>query len=231
MSNFRKLCDVSRRGPESRSSRMNLALKRKQNRAGENVCFGFISRLRHGFTVICFAPEQLRMLDLTCKAGESTSRRRSAGRPGTRRTPGTPWFAGRMAPDSPKRNSSRAASLNCAKKEILARHIYDRFRDRLIFPICNDIGEVIAFSGRILNSEAQGGKYVNSPETPLFSKGNLLFGLYQSKRFIANARQAIVLEGQLDLITTFEAGIQNVVAPQGTALTERHAASASSFCG
>jgi DNA primase len=103
-------------------------------------------------------------------------------------------------------------------------NIYDRFRDRLMFPICNDIGEVIAFSGRTLNSEAQGGKYVNSPETSLFTKGNILFGLHQSKRFIANARQAIVLEGQLDLITSFEAGIQNVVAPQGTSLTERHAA-------
>ena len=102
--------------------------------------------------------------------------------------------------------------------------IYDRFRDRLMFPIHNDIGEVVAFSGRILDPKAQGGKYVNSPETPLFSKGNLLFGLHQSKRYIANARQAIVLEGQLDLITTFEAGIQNVVAPQGTALTARHAA-------
>jgi len=102
--------------------------------------------------------------------------------------------------------------------------IYDRFRDRLMFPIHNDFGEVVAFSGRILDPKAQGGKYVNSPETPLFSKGNLLFGLHQSKRFIANARQAIVLEGQLDLITTFEAGIQNVVAPQGTALTARHAA-------
>jgi DNA primase len=102
--------------------------------------------------------------------------------------------------------------------------IYDRFRDRLMFPIHNDFGEVVAFSGRILDPNASGGKYVNSPETPLFSKGNLLFGLHQSKRFIANARQAIVLEGQLDLITTFEAGIQNVVAPQGTALTARHAA-------
>jgi DNA primase len=101
--------------------------------------------------------------------------------------------------------------------------IYDRFRDRLMFPIHNDFGEVVAFSGRILDPKASGGKYVNSPETPLFSKGNLLFGLHQSKRFIANARQAIVLEGQLDLITTFEAGIQNVVAPQGTALTARHA--------
>ncbi|MBV8641993.1 MAG: DNA primase, partial [Verrucomicrobia bacterium] len=103
-------------------------------------------------------------------------------------------------------------------------NIYDRFRDRLMFPISNDIGEVIAFSGRILRPEAKGGKYVNSPETPLFSKGSILFGLNQSKRFVANARQAIVLEGQLDLITSFEAGIQNVVAPQGTALTERHAA-------
>jgi DNA primase len=102
--------------------------------------------------------------------------------------------------------------------------IYDRFRDRLMFPIKNDFGEVVAFSGRVLDPNARGGKYVNSPETPLFSKGNLLFGLHESKRFIANARQAIVLEGQLDLITTFEAGIQNVVAPQGTALTARHAA-------
>lgn len=102
--------------------------------------------------------------------------------------------------------------------------LYDRFRDRLMFPIHNDFGEVVAFSGRILDPNASGGKYVNSPETPLFSKGNLLFGLHQSKRFIANARQAIVLEGQLDLITTFEAGIQNVVAPQGTSLTARHAA-------
>ncbi len=102
--------------------------------------------------------------------------------------------------------------------------IYDRFRDRLMFPINNDFGEVVAFSGRILDAKAAGGKYVNSPETLLFSKGNLLFGLHQSKRFIANAKQAIVLEGQLDLITTFEAGIQNVVAPQGTALTNKHAA-------
>ena len=101
---------------------------------------------------------------------------------------------------------------------------YDRFRDRLMFPINNDFGEVVAFSGRVLDPKAKGGKYVNSPETLLFSKGNLLFGLHQSKRFIANARQAIVLEGQLDLITTFEAGVQNVVAPQGTALTARHAA-------
>ena len=101
---------------------------------------------------------------------------------------------------------------------------YDRFRHRLMFPITNDLGEVIAFSGRQIDPNAAGGKYVNSPESPLFSKGNVLFGLAKSKRTIARARQAIVLEGQIDLITTFEAGVENVVAPQGTALTERHAA-------
>lgn len=101
---------------------------------------------------------------------------------------------------------------------------YDRFRHRLMFPITNDLGEVIAFSGRQIDQNATGGKYVNSPESPLFSKGNILFGLAKSKRAIARDRQAIVLEGQIDLITTFEAGVENVVAPQGTALTERHAA-------
>jgi DNA primase len=101
--------------------------------------------------------------------------------------------------------------------------VYDRFRDRLMFPITNDLGEVVAFSGRVLQANAPGGKYINSPESPLFSKGNLLFGLEKSKRPIAQARQAVVLEGQVDLIIAFGAGIENVVAPLGTALTERHA--------
>jgi DNA primase len=108
--------------------------------------------------------------------------------------------------------------------------IYDRFRDRLMFPIRNDIGEVLAFSGRILDPGAKGGKYVNSPETPLFIKGHVLFGLDKSKRHIANARQAVVLEGQLDLITAFEKEICNVVAPQGTALTAKHANLLRRFC-
>jgi DNA primase len=101
--------------------------------------------------------------------------------------------------------------------------VYDRFRDRLMFPITNEIGEVVAFSGRVLQPKAAGGKYINSPESPLFSKGNLLFGLEKSKRAIAHSRQAVVLEGQVDLIVAFAAGIENVVAPLGTALTERHA--------
>jgi DNA primase len=101
--------------------------------------------------------------------------------------------------------------------------VYDRFRDRLMFPITNELGEVVAFSGRVLQPNAPGGKYINSPESPLFSKGNLLFGLEKSKRAIAHAHQAVVLEGQVDLIVAFAAGIENVVAPLGTALTERHA--------
>src|SRR6266571_2245322 len=93
--------------------------------------------------------------------------------------------------------------------------IYDRFRNRIIFPICNDVGEVIAFSGRLLESDPQVAKYLNSPETPLFQKGRVLFGLHKTKRALIEANCAIVCEGQLDLIALFEAGIKNVVAPPG----------------
>jgi len=110
---------------------------------------------------------------------------------------------------------------------------YDRFRGRIMFPICNDVGEVIAFSGRLLTQEEGAAKYLNSPETRvapptedlqeketvLFRKGNVLFGLHKSKRALIEANCAIVCEGQLDLISLFEAGITNVVAPQGTAFT------------
>jgi DNA primase len=100
---------------------------------------------------------------------------------------------------------------------------YDRFRDRIMFPIYNDVGEVIAFSGRLLKEEEGAAKYLNSPETQLFRKGNVLFGLHKSKRALIEANCAIVCEGQLDLISLFEAGITNVVAPQGTAFTENQA--------
>ena len=101
--------------------------------------------------------------------------------------------------------------------------VYDRFRARIMFPICNDVGEVIAFSGRLLESDPQVAKYLNSPETPLFQKGRVLFGLHKTKRPLIEANCAIVCEGQLDLIALFEAGITNVVAPQGTAFTEHQA--------
>jgi len=101
---------------------------------------------------------------------------------------------------------------------------YDRFRGRIIFPIHDDrTGEVIAFSGRLLKDAEGAAKYLNSPETPLFRKGSVLFGLHKTKRALIEANCAVVCEGQLDLISLFEAGITNVVAPQGTAFTENQA--------
>jgi DNA primase len=96
---------------------------------------------------------------------------------------------------------------------------YDRFRGRVMFSICNDVGEVVGFSGRVLEEGAKTAKYVNSPETPLFRKGRLLFGLHLTKRPIIEADCAILCEGQVDLIRMYESGIKNVVAPQGTAFT------------
>jgi len=102
-------------------------------------------------------------------------------------------------------------------------HYYDRFRGRLIFPICDEQGRVIAFSGRILTGDEKTAKYVNSPETPIFTKGKVFFGLDKSKRAILDAGFAIICEGQLDLIACYMGGVQNVVAPQGTAFTPDHA--------
>jgi DNA primase len=102
-------------------------------------------------------------------------------------------------------------------------HYYDRFRGRLIFPICDEQGRVIGFSGRILSGDEKTAKYVNSPETPIFTKSRVFFGLDKSKRAILDAGFAIVCEGQLDLIACFMAGVQNIVAPQGTAFTADHA--------
>ncbi len=100
---------------------------------------------------------------------------------------------------------------------------YPRFRHRLMFPIRNDNGDVIAFSGRLLEADAKAAKYLNSPETPLFSKSRVLFGFDKAKRAISRASQAIVCEGQIDMLMVYEAGFQNVVASQGTAFTEHHA--------
>src|SRR5204862_1791384 len=75
----------------------------------------------------------------------------------------------------------------------------------------------------MLQNEAEGAKYLNSPETALFRKGTVLFGLHKTKRALIEANCAVVCEGQLDLIALYEAGIANVVAPQGTAFTESQA--------
>src|ERR1700690_2761529 len=104
-----------------------------------------------------------------------------------------------------------------------SEHYYDRFRGRLIFPICDEQGRVIGFSGRVLSGDDKTAKYVNSPETPIFTKSRVFFGLDKSKRALLDAGFVIVCEGQLDLIACFMGGVQNVVAPQGTAFTADHA--------
>jgi len=100
---------------------------------------------------------------------------------------------------------------------------YDRFRGRLMFPICDEQGRVIGFSGRILTGDEKTAKYVNSPETPIFTKGKIFFGLDKAKRAMLDEEEAIICEGQLDLIACHMAGVKNVIAPQGTALTADHA--------
>ena len=100
---------------------------------------------------------------------------------------------------------------------------YDRFRGRLMFPICDEQGRVVAFSGRVLSGDEKTAKYVNSPETPIFTKGKVFYGLDKSKRAILDAGFAVICEGQLDLIACFMGGVKNIVAPQGTAFTGDHA--------
>jgi len=101
--------------------------------------------------------------------------------------------------------------------------VYDRFRGRLVFPIGNENGEVIAFSARILDPEAKAAKYVNSPETPVFTKSKVLFGYHRAKRAILDADRVVICEGQIDVLRCHAAGISHVIAPLGTAFTEDHA--------
>src|SRR5579872_247582 len=88
-----------------------------------------------------------------------------------------------------------------------ADHYYDRFRGRLMFPICDEQGRVIGFSGRVLSGDEKTAKYVNSPESPIFTKGKVMFGLDKSKRALLDTHSAVICEGQLDLIACFMAGV------------------------
>ena len=103
--------------------------------------------------------------------------------------------------------------------------IYDRFRKRVMFPIANESGRVIAFTARTLETgEKAGAKYINSPETPLYSKSLVLFNLDKAKASIRQHEFAVLVEGQMDCISVFLRGIQNVIATSGTAFTEQQVA-------
>jgi DNA primase len=97
--------------------------------------------------------------------------------------------------------------------------IYDKFRHRLMHPIYSVKGEVIAFSGRAISAEDKGPKYLNSPETPLYQKRRELYGLFQAKSAIRESKKVIVVEGNLDIVSSAKVGVGYIVCPLGTALT------------
>lgn len=100
------------------------------------------------------------------------------------------------------------------------RGVYDRFRGRLMFPIRDPRGQTIAFAGRVLDPTIKEAKYINSPETAIYVKGNTLYGLDVTKEEIKKKGEAIIVEGEFDMLSSFKVGIGNVVAIKGTALTE-----------
>lgn len=108
----------------------------------------------------------------------------------------------------------------------------DRFRGRLIFPLQNQSGTVVGLAGRIMPGPAADkiAKYINSPETPIYHKSSILYGLNLTRPYIKKANQAIVVEGEIDLISSYQVGIKNIVAIKGTALTEEQVRILSRLC-
>jgi DNA primase len=107
---------------------------------------------------------------------------------------------------------------------------YSKFRNRVMFPIANESGKIIAFTGRTLSTDEKAGpKYLNSPETPIYSKSRVLFNLDKAKEWIRKFDYAILVEGQMDCISVYNAGFRNVIASSGTAFTEVQARLLSRF--
>lgn len=97
---------------------------------------------------------------------------------------------------------------------------YDRYRGRVIFPILSHVGKVLGFAGRILDPDADQPKYINSPETDVYDKSRVLYGLRQAKQAIRSEDEVLMVEGYTDVISLYQAGVENVVASSGTALTD-----------
>ena len=119
-------------------------------------------------------------------------------------------------------DASRSPEAEVRKPD--AASMYSKFRNRVMFPISSEAGKVIAFTGRTLaTDEKSGPKYLNSPETPIYSKGKVLFNLDLAKEWVKKFDYAILVEGQMDCISVYAAGFQNVIASSGTAFTELQA--------
>jgi DNA primase len=129
---------------------------------------------------------------------------------------------------SPQQNdksaSSSDADLRRPAPDAAVSAMYSKFRNRVMFPIASDAGRVIAFTGRTLATDEKAGpKYLNSPETPIYSKSRVLFNLDLAKEWIKKFDYTILVEGQMDCISVYAAGFQNVIASSGTAFTELQA--------
>jgi len=122
--------------------------------------------------------------------------------------------------------NSGTSKLAARSSQPAAPAIYSKFRNRVMFPICNEQGKVIAFTGRTLSAstdEKAGPKYLNSPETAIYSKSRVLFNLDNAKEAIRKLEYSILVEGQMDCISVYAAGFHNVIASSGTAFTELQA--------
>ena len=106
---------------------------------------------------------------------------------------------------------------------------YDRFRQRIIFPIKDAKGQTLGYSARLIG-ESREAKYINSPDTPIFNKGSVLFGLDIARPAIRDKNQAVLVEGEFDVISANQSGIENVVASKGTALTDKQVVLLSRYC-
>lgn len=116
-----------------------------------------------------------------------------------------------------------AAGLAVHKEDGSRERVYDRFRGRLMFPVWDELGRVVGFSARTIAPETKTAKYVNTPETPIFHKGKLLYALHMARPAFKTHGFALVCEGQIDAIACHRSGLDNAVAPQGTSFTEMHA--------
>lgn len=126
--------------------------------------------------------------------------------------------------DKKKYDYSLIIKAGLATKSVKGNRIYDRFRSRIIFPLRNHRGQVVGFSGRILNpkTDTETPKYINTPETLVYHKSQMLFGFYESLQEIRKERRVVVVEGEFDVISSIEAHMSTVVAIKGSALTQDH---------
>jgi len=140
---------------------------------------------------------------------------------------GTPSLSSRAENEIAKRDRSESRDLASGSGFAIRDSgltMYSKFRNRVMFPITNEAGKVIAFTGRTLSTDEKAGpKYLNSPETPIYSKSRVLFNLDLAKEWIRKFDYAVLVEGQMDCISVYAAGFHNVIASSGTAFTELQA--------